>query len=367
VACRSLAELESHSTYRELGREIRLVLETPEIGDFRRAAAPARPRYRFVTWNIERGTHFDAQLEALKTHEYLREADVLLLIEADLGMARSGNRAVSREIARELGMEHAFAPCYLSLVKGSGIEYHMEGENELGLHGNAVLSRYPIRNVRRISLANGTDKMSRREKRLGSQTAVAAEIDFPNLPLTAVSVHLDAQSTQAHRAAQMRQVLEAVGDAPRVVLGGDWNTSTYNSSSAFRAILGFWLRVMMRVNYVIPNHYLRPYTWFEKGLFTMLEEAGFEYRLSNRIGERTTSYDITDPKATGNLGEWVPEWCFPFIRWSLRNHGGVCPFKLDWFATRGLRCENPVVLHEFREGRQPPLSDHDPVGVDILA
>ena len=38
--------------------------------------------------------------------------------------------------------------------------------------------------------------------------------------------------------------------------------------------------------------------------------------------------------------------------------------KLDWFATRGLRAENPVVLHELHEGKIP-LSDHDPVGIDI--
>ena len=75
-----------------------------------------------------------------------------LLIESDAGMVRSGNRDVAREFARELGYAYAFAPCYLSLVKGSGLEYHAEGDNDLGLHGNAILSRYPIRNVRSIAL-----------------------------------------------------------------------------------------------------------------------------------------------------------------------------------------------------------------------
>src|ERR1035441_5844418 len=61
----------------------------------------------------------------------------------------------------------------------------------------------------------------------------------------AVSVHLDAQSTQRHRREQMRSVLDALPSDLPVILGGDWNTSTYDSSHACRAILGFWLRVMM--------------------------------------------------------------------------------------------------------------------------
>jgi hypothetical protein len=50
----------------------------------------------------------------------------------------------------------------------------------------------------------------------------------------------------------------------------------------------------------------------------------------------------------------------------LRNHGGVCPWKLDWLATRGVKVKNPIIVHELREGRSVPLSDHDPVGVDVV-
>ncbi|HEV2444922.1 MAG TPA: hypothetical protein VGS58_03335, partial [Candidatus Sulfopaludibacter sp.] len=98
----------------------------------------------------------------------------------------------------------------------------------------------------------------------------------------------------------------------------------------------------------------------------LLVDRGFEYHRSNRMGEHTICYDVCDPRATGNLREWVPEWCFTFVRWALRNHGGRCPMKLDWLATRGLRAENPVVIHDLREGREVPLSDHDAIGVDIV-
>lgn len=262
-------------------------------------------------------------------------------------------------------MSYVFFPCYINLAKGAGVEYVAAGDNELGLHGNAILSRYPLRNVRPVHLENGKDKMKGREKRLGRQTAAVADIVFPNGTLTAVSVHLDANSSQRHRADQMRDILREVGGGGPAAIGGDWNTTTYNSSSATPAILGFWLRVFMGPDNVIRNHYLHPYRRFEKELFAELEKHGFDYRSCNALGERTTSYDVDDAKTHKNLREWVPAWCFAFIRWALRNHGGRCPLKIDWFAVRGLTGREPAVLHEFREGRNPPLSDHDPIGVDV--
>ncbi len=364
--CRSTAEMERRADYRAIAPIVARCLATPHIADYRRQQALPQPRYRVLAWNIERGTQIEAQLDAFRSHPYLKTCDVLLLTEADAGMARSGNLMVAEVLARELGMAQVFAPCYIALGKGSGVERQVEGANALGLHGNAILSRYPIRDIQLIPLDNGVDKMAHREKRLGRQSAVAARIDFPNLALRAVSVHLDAQSTQRHRQDQMRSVLDVLPSDLPVVLGGDWNTSTYDSSHAFRAILGFWLRVTMGVDHVIRNHYLHPENLFERGLFQLLNDRGFEYNRSNRMGEYTVCYDICDPRATGNLREWVPEWCFAFIRWALRNHQGRCPLKLDWFATRGLQVEDPVVIHDLRDGRAVPMSDHDAVGVDIV-
>ncbi|MGA2594832.1 MAG: endonuclease/exonuclease/phosphatase family protein [Bryobacteraceae bacterium] len=366
AACRTSAELWGLELYRALEPDIRRVLDTPEVGDFGRAEAPARARYRFVAWNVERGTQFDGQVEALRNHPYLREADVLLLTETDAGMVRSSNRIVARDLACALGMYYAFVPCYLNLTKGSGVEYDLPGANELGLHGNALLSRYAIGNVRPVFLKNGVDIVASREKRIGRQAAVAADIYFPNFTATAVSVHLDAHSTQRHRYLQLRDLLDSLDGRQAVVLGGDWNTSTYNSSHAVHAILGFWLRVTMGVDNVIRNHYLHPYRRFEKDLFRLLEERGFDYRACNRLGEHTVAYDVEDLRSTKALRDWVPGWCFHFIRWALRNHGGRCPVKLDWFATRGVRCENPLVIHDVREGRAVPLSDHDAIGVDVV-
>jgi hypothetical protein len=149
------------------------------------------------------------------------------------------------------------------------------------------------------------------------------------------------------------------------IIGGDWNTTTHNSSKSFYAIMGYWLRVFLEIDRSI-YHYLHDYRWFERELFGLLESSGFEYRKCNLMGEHTMSYDATCDKARQNLGEWIPGWCFTFIRWALRNHQGRCPFKVDWFASRGLKTEAPIVLHEFRERRNPPLSDHDAIGLEVV-
>ena len=367
AACRSTPELLAHSSYQDIRPLAERVLGNTETGCFAPDSAPRKAAYRLVAWNLERGIQFEGLLEAMRTHAYLSSSDVYLLTETDVGMARSGNRNVARQLARALRLNYAFAPCYLNLAKGAGVENEAAGENALGLHGNAVLSRYPIRGARTIQLPNGKDKMRGREKRLGQQAAAAAEIRFPGLDLTVCSVHLDAQSRQRHRRDQMERIIDALPPFRPAVIGGDWNTTTFDSSSARAAIVGYWVRVMLGARNTIRNHFLRPYTFFERGLFRLLEERGFDWRRANLLDERTTSYDVEDVKTHRNLREWVPAWCFDFIRWALREFDGKCPLKIDWFAVRGAEVASPVVIHEFREGRVPPLSDHDAIGIDIIA
>ena len=160
---KSTAELDSSPEFREIEHFIRHVLECQDIGGGASRSDLQKDQYRFVGWNLERGIQFDGQLAVLRDHPYLSKADVLLLTETDVGMARSRNRAVAQDLASALGMDYAFVPCYLNLSKGAGTEREFGGRNDLGLHGNAILSRYPIQNVRPVHLKNGKDKMTGRE------------------------------------------------------------------------------------------------------------------------------------------------------------------------------------------------------------
>ena len=106
---------------------------------------------RATAWNIERGIKLDRIIATLRDHPLLVPSDVYFLTELDHGMARSENRLVAREIASALELNYVFAPCYMNLAKGSGLESEAHGENSLALHGNALFARYPLLDCHSIS------------------------------------------------------------------------------------------------------------------------------------------------------------------------------------------------------------------------
>lgn len=369
----STRAMEESALYGELRAEVERVLGGVVVEETGAQAPRARRdgSVRVTAWNVERGKSFENICRVLEGHEDIRESDVLLLTELDYGMARTSNRFVARDLAERLGMHFAFAPCYIALNKGSGLESEVEGENTHALHGNALLSRFPLRRAHSLALPNGKDKMRGKEKRLGSQRAVVAEVEHPAGPFRAVSLHLDAHSTQLHRLRQMRVLLDHLDTlTPRlpVVVGGDWNTSTYNSKRAVYSIAGYFRRVAMGVRHVIRNHYPHPERWFERHLFRELEGRGYDYRNLNELGAGTLHYDVEDRAVYENLREWVPEWCFWFIRWALKQSDGRCSLKLDWFTGRGIRPApgSPPRVVSRLEKLYGPLSDHDPIVLDFV-
>jgi hypothetical protein len=65
-----------------------------------------------------------------------------------------------------------------------------------------------------------------------------------------------------------------------------------------------------------------------------------------------------------NLGDWVPSWCFPFIRWATNRVGGKCSLKLDWFTGKDIKLAShskPKVIGNLHDEKGSPLSDHDPI------
>jgi len=365
----SIQELESSPLYQKTKPDIDRILNKVWCEDF--AHQPLSPREnlrRVVAWNIERGMRLHGILHFLRMHPLLVNADVLLLSELDWGMARTENRFVAREIAAALRMNYAFAPCYLALSKGAGIERRAGGENQESLHGNALLSRFPIRNAHSLALPNGKDKMKGAEKRIGSQRAVIADIKHPQGILRAVSLHLDAHSSQRHRYLQMRRVLdhlETLHPQLPVLIGGDWNTTTHNASRAAYSILGYCRRVLMGVRNVVANHYPYPERWFDRRIFRELERRNYRYRELNTPGDCTLHYNVADLAANLNMGEWVPAWCFWFINWALARTGGSCSMKLDWFAGKDIHPLAPAAAVPGLAIDGKPVSDHDPIVISL--
>lgn len=375
----STREMEVSKLYSQIRLEVESVLDAVVVEDLVLSSSFSLPpreeqaeagNLNALAWNIERGVRFDGILDALKNHNGLKDKDVLLLTELDYGMARSGNRFVAQEIARELNLNYAFAPVYICLQKGSGVESEMEGENTRSIHGLAMFSRYRMKNVHALPLPNGKDKMWGKEKRLGYLRALFADIEHPAGEFRAVTVHLDAHCSRAHRYMQMKMILDHLDTLPPLptLIGGDWNTTTYNAQSATRAILGYWRRVMMGVKNVVKNHLPHPDRYFERRLFGELESRGYAYKSLNEIGVGTLHYDVESIEKNTNLRDWVPEWCMPFIFWAAGRVGGRVSARLDWFTGKGIEIAAgtiPQTIGELTDAEGFPLSDHDAIALDF--
>src|SRR5207245_3604625 len=112
-------EMEASELYQEIRAEVERVMYAVVVEDFVQSSSFSLSggeeqakawTLSALAWNLERGIRLDGIVDALKNNDRLNNKDVLLLTELDYGMARSGNRFVAREIARELKLNYAFAP-----------------------------------------------------------------------------------------------------------------------------------------------------------------------------------------------------------------------------------------------------------------
>lgn len=367
----STTEMEASELYKKIRPEVERILNAVVVEHLPEFPAGVSDSIHALAWNLERGIRFDGIIVALKNHEELKNKDILMLPELDHGMTRSGNRFVAREIARELRLNYAFAPVYIPLQKGSGVESEMEGENTASIHGLAMMSRWSMKNVHAVPLPNGKDKMWGKEKRLGWLRALIADIEHPSGPFRAVTVHLDVHCSREHRRRQVRIILDHLDTLPPLpaLIGGDWNTTTFNAQTATHAIFGYWRRVMMGVKNVIKNHFPHPDRYFERGLFGDLESRGYEYKSLNESGVGTLHYHIESIEKNTNLRDWVPEWCFKFIFWAAGRVGGSVSVRLDWFAGKEIHLEpgtRPKTIANLNDSEGRPLSDHDAITVDFV-
>lgn len=397
-----MAEVRAIKRRRDLEAAEHLRAAREEIEDitfameYRRPSRPApRPDRRFlraVTWNIERGNRLPAILGFLERTPAILDSDVVLLNEVDIGMARSGNRNVAREIAELLGFEHVFGNSYLCLGHGDvrdgggARDLTPEADNAVGMHGNAVLSRFPILRAETFSVAVTRDKFESSERRLGHKKALWAEIEAPMGKLAVISAHLDPIGSPAQRTAQMRDVtrtIEERGIGARALLGGDLNTTTYDIESIPALALNL-LKKFARGGFPhAMRHYMCPHELYERGIFDELRAAGFAIEPFNAMDKGTLRYEVGAFGSESQIRDHLPEIFVSILRYKLRPWSGVAPMKLDWFAGRGLEALregevrdegsgeggsrvslSPTVFERTRwEG--VPISDHDPVLVDV--
>tara|TARA_E500000305_G_scaffold104386_1_gene100681 strand:- start:8390 stop:9385 length:996 start_codon:yes stop_codon:yes gene_type:complete len=278
-------------------------------GQTTRTALPAE--ITVAAWNVERCL-FPANTAA---HLGALAPDVVLLSEVDHGMARTGQRHTTAEMAEALGMVYAFGVEFHELDLGGATEraYCTDDFNALGWHGNAILSSVPFEAVTLIRLDDhghwfSTDSGADPDQpRLGGRMALAAIVPTERGPICVVSTHLESNAGPTHRHAQFEILLKAVEDfAPNmpVLIGGDLNTG---------------------------NHIPPEFDWRKETLFALGRDHGY-------------SWDFTAEGMT--------------TRPSLITPHPERVMKLDWLAGRDLMARDKGILCSLdTTGR--PLADHD--------
>ena len=289
----------------ELAAKLQRLLTTPFVNNSAGVRGPkagsqddlGKQFIRVATWNIERGLEFDAIKAALTNDQRffrrlpvasrssrfvlneildqaakLSRADVIVLNETDWGIKRTDYRYIAKELATALQMNYAFGVEFVEVDPLTIGTETFEGEisvdkeemvkhvvvdktRTLGLHGTAILSRFPLRNVRLVPYVNqghdwytdekkGVSKLEAgkrkgagivfgekiaREVRRGGRMMLVADIEEKTIPggmMTIVATHLEAKAKPAERVKQLEELLAQIRTAEHpVVVAGDMNTS----------------------------------------------------------------------------------------------------------------------------------------------
>jgi endonuclease/exonuclease/phosphatase family metal-dependent hydrolase len=291
-----------------------------------------RSPLRLAAWNAERLKYGAASAALMRG----LDLDIILLSETDVGMARSGNRHTTAELAMALDMGYAYGVEFVELGLGDDREreWHKGQRNHAGLHGNAILSRLPLHDLALIRLDAGgrwfADRINGKatgiQRRLGGRMALAGRIATDDGDFVVVSLHLESDSDANGRAQQMTRLLSAIngcyGNA-RMVIGGDCNTAA-----------------LPEVDETRPEE---ARAWFQRcdayePLFEVLQQAGFGWSNGN---------DMAATQRMRPDGKPLP----PFRR-------------IDWLFTRGLTASSPRTVAAV-DDQGAAISDHDAIAVDL--
>src|SRR6185436_10422348 len=371
-AIRTRKALEQSALWAEIGAEVARVLDGVERGDYpalpRPTAGPARKRaLRAVAWNVQRGARLDELRRAVVAPPFA-DADVLLLSEVDVGLGRSGNRNVARELAEALGMSYAFGVSYLALTDDFGDDAGGL-ENTLALSGAAILSRFPIGRVENVDLPAIRDKFHSSEKRLGKKRALLAGITLPDGPLAVAACHLDSTASPAQRARQLGGILDSVerSGVARALVGGDFNTSTYDLSSTLAMARDLLHKLFVTGFRATVDNYLTPEKRYEQPVFELLRARDFAVEGFNDRATGSYFYDLTDPYILNRSQKLVGRALTRLLVRLLRPWNGCVPARLDWFAGRNVTPVAAAVERPRGAADGRPLSDHSAVIVDVTA
>ena len=276
---------------------------------------------KVVVFNAQGGGNLEGILKCLRQSP-LAGADIVLLCEADWRNRRAGGREFAADLAKALNLSLAFVPQFGERVKtGSPIAFT----------GNAILCGQPLEDVAAVPIPNRFTHR-RLARMIGAPAGMVARARFGAKTLTIGAVHLNSRWNPDGRARQMSEYLAKLPEG-QTIIGGDLNTTTLALPNR-KSLITAPVRLALQ-----PRRLSDPRRW--EGLFSRLEQAGFDLDGANLSGKRTYTFSKLWPA---------------FMR----------P-NLDWIAVRGLK---PVrgsarVVAAQPSSLSPRVSDHDFVMCEV--
>jgi endonuclease/exonuclease/phosphatase family metal-dependent hydrolase len=167
-------------------------------------AAPSPGLFRVMSYNIHHAEGIDGRLDVERIAKLITgaNADIVALQEVDRGTERTARRDLSAELARLTGMNVHFE---------KNIPY------QGGEYGNAVLTRFPIRNARNTLLPlHGAGEQ---------RGALQVVLNVHGRDVLLINTHLDQRRDESERlmsAEALQRIVAAAGSMP-VIVCGDFN------------------------------------------------------------------------------------------------------------------------------------------------
>lgn len=369
-----------------LGEKVRKILNTPFISNeaYFRGAKPRKPIdpklgpiLRVAQWNIEKSMKLKEAIWAFKDEEkfkalidterfkpgskdyetilaerrLLEQADIIILQEMDVGMKRSEYRNAAQELAEALDMNYVYGveqleidPINLGIEKFAdekGVEdkelqklFQVDPAKYKGLFGSAVLSRYPIIDVKFFQLRNqaydwyqgeqiplsALEKARRRgakavfleklfrEIKIGGRVFLQVDLYVPELAekrLSVINVHLEIKCKPEGREAQIAETLShAIGIKNPLILAGDFNSAPGDLSPT-------------SVRRETRNAAASPTFWFDQGVRYLTPQGlvltGFRFfsNITKNFQNPTAQHiPIIAPNPTKGLFEMIENYRF---------------------------------------------------------
>jgi endonuclease/exonuclease/phosphatase family metal-dependent hydrolase len=289
---------------------------------------------RILFWNAERLKFPGPSAEMIRG----ANPDAVILCELDLGMARTGNRHVTAELAEALKAGYVYAVEFVELDLGDARErgWFAGHRNVAGLHGAGLVSARPLLDPRllRLETTGRWFDGGFGERRVGGRIAVMASLEVAGQPVLLVSVHYESHTGPADRMEQTRVLLDAIDrDFPGrpVLIGGDFNTNSMERADHERP------DAVQRALAADPDRLVRPMCY--EPMFDEMAQHGYDWESCNVMGAVTQR---TRPDGT-----------------PAEPHG-----RIDWFFARGLACRDPVVIAAVDDSGTA-ISDHEALAVTI--